>query len=181
MNRNKTALVVIDVQNDYFPGGKFPQWNTEATLQCVERAIRAAKERDVPVVLVQHVADPAKGVAPFFNAGTPGVDIHQVVLKAAPDAPVVVKKFADAFAGTDLETVLDGLGVGRVLFCGMMTQNCVTHTAISPSAAKYETAILADCCTTVSDMLHRIALNALVTRPITLTTGIEAFAEACES
>jgi nicotinamidase-related amidase len=46
----------------------------------------------------------------------------------------------------------------------MMTQNCVTHTAISKQAEKYKTAIIQDCCTTVSQMLHLIALNAVSTR-----------------
>jgi len=46
----------------------------------------------------------------------------------------------------------------------MMTQNCVTHTAISRSAEKYKVSILTDCCTTVNEMLHLIALNAVSTR-----------------
>jgi nicotinamidase-related amidase len=46
----------------------------------------------------------------------------------------------------------------------MMTQNCVTHTAISKSAEKYKVSILVDCCTTVSEMLHNIALHAVSTR-----------------
>jgi nicotinamidase-related amidase len=51
-----------------------------------------------------------------------------------------------------------------LLVCGMMTQNCVTHTAISKAAEKYSVAILVDCCTTVSEILHLIALHAVSTR-----------------
>jgi nicotinamidase-related amidase len=46
----------------------------------------------------------------------------------------------------------------------MMTQNCVTHTAISKAAEKYSVKILTDCCTTVNQMIHLIALNAVSTR-----------------
>jgi nicotinamidase-related amidase len=160
----KKALIVIDLQNDYFPGGRFPLWNAEETLRNVVATISKAHTIGIPVILVQHVANAAKGIAPFFNAGTPGVDIHPEVLAAAPDAPVVVKENADSFHGTTLEQVLSGLGVEELLVCGMMTQNCVTHTAISKSAEKYKVTVLTDCSTTVSELLHLIALNALSTR-----------------
>lgn len=155
------ALLVIDLQNDYFPGGKFPLWNTDVVLQNIERAIEKANAHGVPVIHIQHVA---KGVAPFFNEGTPGADIHPSILAAAPNAPVVVKEFADGFEKTTLEEKLAKFGITELLVCGMMTQNCVTHTAISKAAEKYSVTILPDCCTTVSEILHQIALHAVSTR-----------------
>lgn len=113
---------------------------------------------------MQHIADKSKGLSPFFNEGTAGADIHPRILAAAPNAPIVIKHFADSFVNTDLEATLQRLGVDELLICGMMTQNCVTHTAISKQAEKYKTAIVQDCCTTVSQMLHLIALNAVSTR-----------------
>ena len=158
------ALLVIDLQNDYFPGGKFPLWNTEATLRNIETAIKTAQAKGIAVIHVQHIADPEMGIAPFFNQGTDGAAIHQQILQAVPDVPVVVKKFADSFVETDLEELLSGSGVTELLVCGMMTQNCVTHTAISKSAEKYKVTILPDCCTTVDEMIHNIALHAVSTR-----------------
>lgn len=158
------VLLVIDVQNDYFPGGQFPLWNADATLESVCGAMERARAQGVPVVLVQHVADGSRGPAPFFNEGTDGVEVHPRVRAAAPDAPVVVKAFADGFVKTTLEETLAGLGATELLVCGMMTQNCVTHTAISRSAERYRVTVLPDCCTTVSEILHQIALHALSTR-----------------
>lgn len=155
------ALLVIDLQNDYFPGGKFPLWNSEATLTKVERAIGKARADGMPVILVQHIADPG---APFFEPGSSGAEIHPAIRAAAPDAPLVVKAFADSFHQTTLQETLTRLGVGELLVCGMMTQNCVTHTAISPAAEAYQVSLVADCCTTVSEMLHLIALKAVATR-----------------
>lgn len=155
------ALLVIDLQNDYFPGGKFPLWNTEAVLGNIEQAVEKANAQGIPVIHIQHVA---KGAAPFFNEGTPGADIHPRILAAAPNAPVVVKEFADGFEKTSLDETLAKLGATELLVCGMMTQNCVTHTAISKAAEKYDVAILTDCCTTVSEILHLIALHAVSTR-----------------
>lgn len=63
-----------------------------------------------------------------------------------------------------LDEVLAKYGVTELLVCGMMTQNCVTHTAISKAAEKYEVSILMDCCTTVDEMIHNIALHAVSTR-----------------
>ena len=167
----KKALLVIDLQNDYFPGGKFPLWNTDAILQNIERAIAKANAQGIPVIHIQHVAK--QGMAPFFNEGTPGADIHPSILAAAPKAPVVVKEFADSFEQTNLEETLTKLGVTDLLVCGMMTQNCVTHTAISKAVEKYNVTILPDCCTTVSEILHLIALHAVSTR-VNLVPSSEA-------
>ncbi|KYN87472.1 isochorismatase [Vibrio cidicii] len=160
----KKALLVIDLQNDYFPHGKYPLWNTEQTLSQVKTAIARAKALNIEVIHVQHIADPEKGIAPFFNQGTQGVDIHAEILAAAPEAAVVIKRFADSFEQTNLDELLQKQGISELLLCGMMTQNCVTHTAISKAAEKYNVAIMVDCCTTVDEMIHNIALNAIALR-----------------
>jgi nicotinamidase-related amidase len=171
-----TALLLIDLQNDYFPDGSFPLWNTDQILANVLHAIARANADGVHVIHIQHIADPALGLAPFFNAGTSGADIRAEVLAAAPEAPIVIKTFADSFVKTTLEATLSKLGVTELLVAGMMTQNCVTHTAISRSAEKYDVKILTDCTTTVTEMLHIIALHAVSTR-MTLATTAEAFGE----
>jgi nicotinamidase-related amidase len=169
----KKGLLIIDLQNDYFPGGKFPLWNTEVTLSNIEKAIKKAESKNIPVIHIQHIANPELGIAPFFSQGTEGAAIHPRIIQSAPDAPVVVKEYADSFFGTNLEAVLSDLGVTDLLVCGMMTQNCVTHTAISKSAEKYAVSILPDCCTTVDEMIHNIALHAVSTR-IQLVPSTEA-------
>jgi nicotinamidase-related amidase len=158
------ALLVIDVQNDYFPDGKFPLWNTDVVLENIERAMGKANAKNIPVVIIQHIANSEMGIAPFFNKGTEGAGIHPHTHAAAPNAPVVVKEFADSFEKTTLEEALTKLGVTELLICGMMTQNCVTHTAISKAAEKYSVTILPDCCTTVDEMIHNIALHGVSTR-----------------
>ena len=168
------ALLVIDLQNDYFPDGAYPLWNTDATLENIERAITRARQKGAAVIIIQHIADSAAGISPFFNEGTPGADVHPRILAAAPDAPIVIKTFADSFVDTTLEAELAKVGAKELLVCGMMTQNCVTHTAISKSAETYEVSILPDCCTTVDEMLHNIALHAVSTR-VKLVPSAEAF------
>lgn len=169
------ALIVIDVQNDYFENGAFALWNTDETLKATISAIERARAAQIPVVFVQHVADPEAGISPFFNPGTPGVELHPAVRAAAPDAPVVQKQFADAFEQTTLQATLDGLDTppGTLVLCGMMTQNCVTHTALSKAADAYDVHVLVDCTTTVDAMIHNIALHALSTR-VALSPAVDA-------
>ena len=157
MKPSEKALIVIDVQNDYFPGGKLPLWNAEETLGHIVNAISDAGKQGIDVILVQHVADRSKG-AGFFIPGTTGADIHPDILKAAPDAPVVVKHRADAFNGTNLNAILDKSGIEEILICGMQTQNCVGLSAISKNATPYKPAILSDCCTSETKTVHAIAL-----------------------
>ncbi len=169
----KKALLVIDLQNAYFPEGKFPMWNTATVLQNIEEAIERANAQGIPVIHIQHIADSEMGIAPFFNEGTTGAEIHPRILRATPNAPVIVKHYADSFERTSLDETMNKLGVTALLIYGMMTQNCVTHTAISKAAEKYAVTVLPDCCTTVSEILHLIALHALSTR-VKLVPSIEA-------
>lgn len=154
-----TALLVIDLQNDYFPAGKYPLHNTEQALAHTLDAIGRAQSLQMPVILVQHVA--ASAASPFFAPDSEGVKIHPQVLAAAPDAPVVVKAHADSFLNTTLSALLEELKIDTLLVCGMMTQNCVTHTALSRAADGYQVKVLQDCCATVDPMIHAIALRAL--------------------
>lgn len=156
-----TALLLIDLQNDYFPGGRYPLWNADATLDAAVEATRRAHADGDLVVHIQHVAAPG---APFFEPDTDGVRIHPRALAAAPDAPMIVKHYADAFHLTPLEALLADHGIERLRIAGMMTQNCVTHTAISRTADRYRIEVLGPCTTTVDAMIHRIALSALSTR-----------------
>jgi len=161
----KTALIIIDVQNDYFPQGAFPLADTDSTVAAIELAIKKAQNADIPVVIVQHIADANAGVAPFFNPGTVGADVHPRILQLAPEAPIIVKHYADSFEQTPLAETLAQLEVKELILCGMMTQNCVTHTALSREADKYQSVtVLTDASTTVSPVLHAIALHALSTR-----------------
>lgn len=164
MSHNKQALLVIDLQNDYFPGGLFPLWNAERTLNTIESLIFNAQAKAISVILVQHIADPHQGIAPFFNAGSVGAEIHTRIRAASPDGIVVVKHFADSFYQTKLASVLSALEVTELLLCGMMTQNCVTHTALSKEAEKYDVKIIPDACTSVNEPVHLIALHAVSPR-----------------
>ncbi|MCQ6498134.1 isochorismatase family protein, partial [Vibrio parahaemolyticus] len=77
---------------------------------------------------------------------------------------IIQKQHSDSFYQTDIEQALERNGVDELLICGMMTQNCLTHTAISKAAEKYNVSIIEDCCTTTDQMIHNIALSAVSIR-----------------
>nr|WP_284193763.1 cysteine hydrolase family protein [Vibrio zhanjiangensis] len=150
----------MDIQNDYFPDGRFPLWNTDKILINTKELIAKANQQHVPVFLVQHISSAPKGMAPFFEKGSEGANIHPEIMAICPNAEVIQKQHADSFHQTHLEESLGKFDIDELLICGMMTQNCVTHTAISKKAEKYKVSIIEDCCTTTDKMIHKIALNA---------------------
>jgi len=150
------TLLVIDIQNDYFPGGALPLWEAEETEARILSAIGQARAAGDRVVLVQHVSKAAAGL---FAANQPGTAIRPAVRAAAGDAPVVTKHVADAFQDTDLLAHL--AGTDTLLVCGMMTQNCVVFTALSRAADGLALTVIGDLCTAPTQTVHRIALNAL--------------------
>jgi nicotinamidase-related amidase len=163
------ALVVIDIQNDYFAGGVLPLWRAEETEAALVAAIKAARAAGDRIVLVRHVSTAPAGL---FAADGPGVAIRPAILAAAGDAAVVTKHVADAFQDTDLAQRLDG--VDEALIAGMMTQNCVVFTALSRAADGLRVRVVSDLCTAPSEIVHRIALNALGSKT-ELTTSAEAW------
>ncbi|MDA3887871.1 MAG: isochorismatase family protein [Allgaiera sp.] len=150
------ALLVIDIQNDYFPGGVLPLHAADAVEERIVAAIERARLAGDRIVLIRHVSQARTGL---FAAGGSGSSLRPAILAAAGEAPVVIKRVADAFQDTDLARHLQG--VSEVLICGMMTQNCVVFTAMSQAAAAFDVTVLGDLCAAPSEVVHLIALNAL--------------------
>jgi nicotinamidase-related amidase len=158
------TLLVIDVQNEYFPGGALPLWQPEEAEARIVTAIGQARAAGDKVVLVQHVGKPD---ARLFAEGGVGVAIRPAILAAAGDAPIVTKQFADAFQDTDLASHLADTDV--LLISGMMTQNCVVFTALSRAADDLRLQVVGDLCTAPAEVVHMIALNALSSKGLVVS------------
>lgn len=155
------ALLVIDIQNDYFPDGAFTLENAETACKAAVEAIGQARRDGWLVIGVQHVNTPDAGV---FRPGTAGVEIHPAIADALGDAPVVVKQQADSFYQTNLGQLLTEAGIESLYVTGMMTQHCVTHTALSPETRGMKVHILAGGCAAPSQALSDLALKGLDAR-----------------
>lgn len=157
----KKALIVIDIQNDYFPGGAFTLENADKACKAAVAAIEQAKRDGWLVVGVQHVNAMD---APAFKPGTEGVKIHSTIAAALGDAPIVVKKEADSFFKTNLEHIVREAGITDIYLTGMMTQHCITHTALSPQARDMNVHIVAKGCAAPAQTLSDLALQGLSAR-----------------
>ena len=113
------------------------------------------------VVAVRHMnaADAA-----MLAAGSAGAAFYPALAPLLADRPTVDKRAADAFWQTDLARILTAAGVSDIYLCGMMTQNCITHTALSPNAAAWRVHIIADACTAPDAQIHAVAVRALAAR-----------------
>lgn len=118
------ALLVIDVQNEYFTGA-LPITHPAGHLEAILKAMDAAQGR-VPVVVVQHrFDDPEK---PFFQKGTPGWELHPEV-SSRPHDLLIEKTLPGCFTGTELETWLRERDIDTVTIAGYMTHMCCDTTA----------------------------------------------------
>jgi len=155
------ALIVIDIQNDYFPGGRFPLEGADEALQHAVGLIEKARSNNALVIAVQHLAPVG---APFFETGSKGAELHPAIEAALHGAPMVTKHEADSFLGTNLAALLQQHAVGEIHLVGMMTQHCVTHTALSPAAAGYSVTVHGDACAAPTRALSALALSGLRAR-----------------
>src|SRR5688572_8227122 len=111
------ALVLIDVQNDYFPGGKWPLSGIEPAAANAARLLAAARAAGDLVVHVRHEFPSAD--APFFAPGSEGAKIHAKV-RGLDSEPIVLKHHVNSFRETDLKAILDCHTVEEVVVCGAM-------------------------------------------------------------
>jgi nicotinamidase-related amidase len=139
------ALLLIDLQNDYFPGGANPlEGSPEAVIQacCLLGHFRA---RSLPLVHIQHLS--TRPGAAFFLPGTPGAQIHTDVAPL-PGETLFQKNFPNAFRATPLLDHLRGLGIQRLVVAGMMTHMCVDASVRAAYDYGFECWLAQDACAT---------------------------------
>ncbi|MFC0218655.1 nicotinamidase-related amidase [Pseudochelatococcus lubricantis] len=137
----RRALILIDLQNDYFPEGRFPLENIDAAAANAARLLDAARAGGDLVVHVRH--EFASADAPFFAPGSEGATINTAV-EPGDGETVVLKHAVNAFRGTDLKDVLDRNGVSDVTIAGAMSHMCVEAAARAAADYGYTTTVVHD-------------------------------------
>jgi nicotinamidase-related amidase len=135
-DRPNTALLVIDVQNGVVGGA----YERDAVVANVGSLVEKARRERVPVIWVQHSDE---GLVK-------GSDDWQIVPELTPDdaEPLVAKAYGDSFEETTLETVLAGLGVGRLVVVGAQTDECIRSTLHGAIVRGYDATLVSDAHTT---------------------------------
>ena len=141
----KPALIIIDIQNDYFPGGKMElEGSPEAGLQAA-KLIEGFRAKGLPLVHIQHVSN--RPGATFFVPGTEGMNIHASVAPRAGEA-VLQKHFPNSFRGTTLLEHLRALDADHLVIAGMMTHMCVDATTRAAFDLGFSCSLAHDACAT---------------------------------
>ena len=141
-NRPNTALIVIDVQNGVVSGAHA----RDEVVANISTLVDRARHDGVPVVWVRHQDDEL----------STGSDAWQIVPELQPSEtePIIEKRYGDSFEDTNLETVLEGLGVGQLIVTGAQTDACVRSTLHGAFTRGYDATLVSDAHTT-EDMSSR--------------------------
>ena len=137
------ALLIIDIQRDYFPGGAYPLVEPEAAAGAARSVLDAFRDAGEPVVHLKHVWDEPE--ATFMRPGTVGVEIHPLV-EPAEGEPVIEKAAPNGFVDTGLEERLRAAGIDSLVVAGMMSSMCVDATVRAAADLGFDVTVVHDAC-----------------------------------
>jgi nicotinamidase-related amidase len=140
-----SALLVIDIQNDYFPGGAMELDGADAAGAKAGVATKKFRENKLPVIHVRHLS--VRPGATFFLPGTRGAEIHPLV-QPLPGEMVIEKNFPNAFRNTGLKEFLEKQNIKNLVVAGMMTHMCVDASVRHAADLGYKITLLGDACAT---------------------------------
>jgi len=172
------ALLIVDIQKDYFPGGAHPLVAPEVAATAARRVLDAFRASGDPVVHVCHVWDEEE--ATFMRPETEGVEIHPEVAPA-DDELVITKEHANAFRETALEEELRARDVDSLVVCGMMTSMCVDATVRAAVDLGFETTVVHDACATCDLQFDGRSVPALEVHSAFLAALGDGYAEVVSS
>lgn len=153
---SKVALIVIDIQNDYFENGAWELvGTTEASLKA-RKVIDHFRAKDLPIAHIQHLGAED---APFFVAGTQGAEIHDNV-KPLEGEKVIQKYYPNSFRETDLLDYLKSHDVDKVVIVGMMTHMCVDATTRAAKDFGFDCTVISDACASKDQELNGKVVKA---------------------
>lgn len=141
----RTALLLIDIQNDYFPGGKM---ELEGPVEAAKKAnalLQCFRDHGMPTVHIQHIS--RKPDATFFIPGDRGTDISDYTVHYEGE-PLVQKHYPNSFRETNLLDLLKEWEIERLIITGMMTHLCVDATARAAADLGFKVLVAEDACAT---------------------------------
>ena len=141
----KTALIVIDVQNDYFDKGIMTLVGSDKASENTRLILDRFRADSLPIIHIQHIA--TSPTATFFLPNTKGAEIHDNV-KPSGQEKVIVKHYPNSFRETELLDYLKGKNISDLVICGMMTHMCVDATVRVAKDFGFNIVLIGDACAT---------------------------------
>jgi len=153
----KQALLIIDIQNDYFEGGANPLVGSlEASLNA-QKVLKAFRADSQLVVHIQHLS--MRSGSAFFIPNTRGAEIHANVAPANHEK-VIVKNYPNSFRDTELLDFLKSNNITELVVCGMMTHMCVDATVRAAKDFGFNCTTISDACATKNMEIQGEAVTA---------------------
>lgn len=152
---SKRAILVVDIQNEYFPTGNFPLQGIEAASANAARVVAAARAKGELVVNIRHEMPGG----PLFVPGSEGAKIN-VSAQPKGDEPVITKNFPNSFRDTGLKELLAKQGIEEVVVVGAMSHVCVDATTRAANDLGYQTITIHDACATRDVEFNGVAAPA---------------------
>ncbi|HMK60920.1 MAG TPA: cysteine hydrolase family protein [Dissulfurispiraceae bacterium] len=153
-----TALVLVDIQQDYFPKGKMEVVGAVEASRVASRLLGHFREKKLPVVHVQHIS--TRAGATFFLPDTEGINFHKGVIPLSNEA-VIKKHFPNSFCDTDLQEHLESKGIKVLVICGMMSHMCIDATVRAAFDRGYICTVAHDACATSNLFFNGIDIPAM--------------------
>jgi nicotinamidase-related amidase len=173
----KQALIIVDIQNDYFPGGKMELVGMEAAAQKARRVLEIFRAGNKPIFHIQHISN--RPGATFFLPETGGAEIHKSVTPMSGE-PVVQKHFPNCFAATSLQNQLRDLGVEEIIFCGAMSHMCIDTTVRAAFDLGFHCLVASDACATRNLEFGAITIEASLVHAAFMAALSAPFAQVIE-
>ncbi|MDD2465841.1 MAG: cysteine hydrolase family protein [Desulfobulbus sp.] len=151
------ALLLIDIQNDYFPGGAMENVGSSSAASQAGKILATFRQKALPVIHIQHFA--TRAGATFFLPDTVGAEIHGSVRPIANE-PVFAKHFPNSFRETPLLEHLHAGGISRLLIAGMMTHMCIDTTTRAAADLGFSCSLAYDACATRSLSFNGVQVSA---------------------
>ena len=152
------ALILIDIQNDYFENGAMQLVDAEKASNNAKLVLEKFRKEQIPVIHIQHIAN--RPGSTFFIPKTKGAEIHKTV-KPMSKEKVIVKHFPNSFRETELWEYLKSKNITDLIICGMMTHMCVDSTTRAAKDLGYNCVVIGDACATRDLELNGIKVKAI--------------------
>ena len=141
----KTGLVLVDIQNDYFPGGSMELVSMGAAAETAAGVLKEFRQHKSPVYHIQHVS--TRPGATFFVPGTEGMETHASVAPMDGES-LIQKNFPNSFRDTSLLETIRGDGVEHLVICGAMSHMCIDATTRAAFDHGFSCTVVSDACAT---------------------------------
>ena len=140
-----TALILVDIQNDYFAGGRMELVGMDAAGKKAGELLAFFRDNRWPTFHIQHISN--REGATFFLPDTKGAEIHAAV-RPRPEEPVIQKHYPNSFRETPLLAELKNMGVENVVICGAMSHMCIDATTRAAADFGFRCTVVHDGCAT---------------------------------